>query len=405
MLREDRTTGLSALLFTLLSLAGCAAPVDGLDEDSENVGETGQAITRGTLVNGQDPYAVKLEFADGTQCSGTKIATRRFLTAGHCVTEVFPNSTVTITNADSGTGGSVFTVSNVYIYPGQWAALASGIRTDIAIVQVHENSPNIPIWTALRTEYVPDGLPTGWATGFGCDLDAPSHNGKKQFTQITTALWNDPAWHAGYIFAPGNPWPALCSGDAGGPLYFWNGQAWELGGVNALSIGDTRSWFTRIGRVRFWIENPVVNDFRNGMVGSLLNRAGNNCITETIPSSSFAQMGYCDLRDIPHDLAYWRLVGSPESGFRIENTKTGRCLQAPVPIVVHANCNPTSRGQLWKFVSPANADGTTYYRIQNQLITDQCIAPFSSGTHDSLLKLTPCSSSSTPDDQSFAFVP
>lgn len=404
MLREDRTTGLSALLFALLSLAGCAAPVEGRGEDLENISETDEPITRGTLVHHLDPVAVKMIFSGGVWCSGTKIGAQRFLTAAHCLDGVVPNSNVMITNEDSGTGGGVFTITNVHIYPTQPANLPSGHATDIGMIDVQQESPGIPVWTAIRAEYVPDDLPDGWVTAFGCDLDNPSNGGKKQFAHFTTAFNDDPASSAGYIYALGDPDPAVCSGDSGGPLYFQNGQVWELAGVVSAGNNNTESWFTRIGRVRNWIANPVSNDFRNGAMGSLLNRTGNNCITPRT-SPEVAVLSYCDLRDIPNDPQYWRLLGNSSNGFKIENVETGKCLKATSTYATFASCNSTSTDLLWKFVLPVNANGATYYRIQNQSGSQRCITPSGSSSNGAYLALTTCSTSLFPNNQSFVFVP
>jgi V8-like Glu-specific endopeptidase len=396
----------AAMMLVGLTLAGCGAAGEP-DGGSETLGIDEQPITRGLLVTGNNQLSVvKLWLPSGNYCSGTKIGSRRFLTAGHCVWNVTAGQQVTISNAVNGTGGSVFNITAVHRYPTQPANLPTGHWTDIGMLDVQQTS-GIPVSTnGIRAPYVGAGVGSASIVGFGCDLADPTHDGKKQTAVITTEFFGDPVSYAGYMFASGDPKPAVCSGDSGGPVLFSNNGVWEIGGVVAAGDNNTMSWFTRLGRVRNWIANPTINDFWNGSKGSLLNYLGNNCPT-TGSRTNASWLTYCDLRNVPTDPQYWLLTSAGAGAFYIGNTSNGGCLYATNPTspgpVFRGTCT-TNNAAKWSFVSPVSINGFNYYHIKN-VASNLCIGT-SDGTPSSGNELyAKACSSGVVDEQLFAFVP
>jgi trypsin/ricin-type beta-trefoil lectin protein len=391
-------------MFVMLPIVGCGA-ADGVEGESENVSSTDESITRGTLVSGTDKAVVKLSFPT-LGCSGTKIGTNRFLTAAHCVWTLTAGQQVTITNSDSGSGGSTFTVTAVHRYPTQPANLSTGHSTDIGMFDVQQSSATIPTFSAVRGPYIDTGV-VGREVAFGCDLANPSHDWKKQTANYTTEFFGDPPSYAGYLFASGDPKPAVCSGDSGGPIFFQRNGVWELGAVVAAGDNNTVSWFTRLGRLKNWIANPTINNFVNGAKGSLLNRLGNNC-PGAVVGVDFSWLNYCDLRSIPTDPQYWTLVSTGAGTFNIKNTTTGQCLYrrttgSPTS-VGHAACT-ASTSMRWRFTSPVSVDGFNYYHIQSVSDSSQCIGTFDGSVDTGRELNTKACSSGVQDEQIWAFVP
>jgi secreted trypsin-like serine protease len=203
------------------------------------------------------------------QCSGTVVAPKWVLTAGHCGVEPITGRP----NAD--TGFEVFSnsspnpaaglkesrVSKVVIYPGYGKNVT---RPDVALLFLTHaiNAPAIELGSSTLRNAAPGDrvVIVGWTTNF---------REKKIPTAISlasTVIQAQPTCSAGVVlfdpridlctFDPPRFTTGICEGDSGGPLVRWLKRPVEIGiASRAVDYCSTRrpTVYTRIDAVRGWI--------------------------------------------------------------------------------------------------------------------------------------------------------
>src|SRR5688572_21788413 len=213
-----------------MSVVACG----GSESNSETYGEVSQAITGGTLVPtnvAPDESVVKI-----SGCSGIKIGSKRFLTAGHCGwTSWVPGTTLSVTNSLSGEGGTNVTIAAHFLHPTEWFPQSErgtgNIHHDFHLVDVKETTSSIPVHNVLRPIPVAAGE-KGYLTSYGCD-NVSNNDGKKQYAPFTIGTdTTNPGYDLTWMFSPaGGGKPVVCPGDSGGPILFKRNSVWEIAGV------------------------------------------------------------------------------------------------------------------------------------------------------------------------------
>lgn len=281
-----------ASVYALLSLFSVACSVQGYGDTVEEI-----SAAEDELIGGQP--ALETEYPStvlGPGCTAAKVGPRHFLTAAHCVDDLY---TATV-EPGYGPGGSYavsadntppispyvnLTIEQTYIHP-QWIAdcaaaraagapdcgvnvLNPGYTPDLAVVVVNELSPTIPA-AAVDGAAVAVGDPVV-ATGYGCETPggAPTHVFKIQnLTASASSILNHPGSYvsgaaindvaASYVLTPGyaanTSYASLCPGDSGGPLYRQSSTDLIVVGVNAYytfpsapgSNPSQTNWHTRL---------------------------------------------------------------------------------------------------------------------------------------------------------------
>ncbi|WP_437781723.1 trypsin-like serine protease [Sorangium sp. So ce1097] len=281
-----------ASVYALLSLFSVACSVQGYGDTVEEI-----SAAEDELIGGQP--ALETEYPStvlGPGCTAAKVGPRHFLTAAHCVDDLY---TATV-EPGYGPGGSYavsadntppispyvnLTIEQTYIHP-QWIAdcaaaraagapdcgvnvLNPGYTPDLAVVVVNELSPTIPA-AVVDGAAVAVGDPVV-ATGYGCETPggAPTHVFKIQnLTASASSILNHPGSYvsgaaindvaASYVLTPGyaanTSYASLCPGDSGGPLYRQSSTDLIVVGVNAYytfpsapgSNPSQTNWHTRL---------------------------------------------------------------------------------------------------------------------------------------------------------------
>jgi V8-like Glu-specific endopeptidase len=392
---------LGALTLLVGLLSACSG-----EFQAEELQTIDEAITGGTLITGAADNP--LGAADATlristgPCTGTKVSSKRILTAQHCIPGVVVGSDIRVTNSVSGAfPATPLKITAIHRYPTQPANFDSGHWVDAALIDVDKTLPGPSI--GVRTTLVGE-MEKGTGIGYGCDAEDPSHDGKKQHGVFHTQRWlhsANPA-DAGYVHALGTD--VLCPGDSGGPLYSKvSADTWQVAGIAACSsyaTGGSESCFTRLDPIANWIANPEVNNFTDNATGRFLNRKGNNCIT----GSASPSLNYCGSASTVGSSQSWLLRVSG-SGFKMVSIANGTCLVSSpdgTQVIQQADCSG-NKGK-WTFINPVTLDGFQYYHMRN-MAAAKCLGTAAPGdvNEGSLLTLKSCSSG-VADDQLFTMV-
>jgi hypothetical protein len=345
-------------------VVGCGAAPDNLD--GTEVAEMTEAITGGTLVpEGADPHAVAIGDPNGSnipdhKCSGTKIGSRRFLTVAHCNRQA--ETQVVVSNSLDRSGGTTVDITSVARHA---TYLLGGPHHDVAIFDVSQSTPSIPILNAFRPSRVATNV-QGALTAYGCDGTPGSTNDfKKQYAFFTTVSSGNALLDL-TVISTAQP-PSLCNGDSGGPLHVKRIGIWEIAGV-AVGNAASTSNFVRVSSVYAWLKDPRINVLASGRKGFLLNRQSNKPLALVSDTSLRPSIENWDGRahSTGSDLQYWELaLGAFLNTFQIRNTKAGTCLQTPTssgtPILMNLNC-ATAEERTWEFVNLSD----NFYQIKNK---------------------------------------
>lgn len=318
------------------------------------VGSSPAVTTVTTNENASVPFVSAVKINSG--CSGVKIGTNKFLTAGHCISE--SASSVSITNALSGSGTS-FNTAGVFVHPsfqlGNTNVPAGGITAntyDVAVVQV-ANGPTFAS-TAITGQSVPNGTAV---TGVGYGKSGPTTCTTNDGVKRKAALTSDADGSFGstrsvhYLLDFGAP--TSCDGDSGGPILRGTGASARVVGVvshsfHAAQPANNLMGSTRISNVFEWIDNPL-DSTRTGaanqaalladqssvyLMNATLGGSSKpilNCAAQTGTggaSGADVRLRFCDGPDgsFSGHGAGWRLLTSGSGGFKIVNRLNGLCL-------------------------------------------------------------------------------
>jgi alpha-tubulin suppressor-like RCC1 family protein len=220
---------------------------------------------RGELVGGHValesdyPATVQIAAHDKT-CTATKLGPHHFLTAGHCVTigttgVPWPAGTTGTLSADNlGANRRDLTVVQNRLGPS-YPLAADPSAPDIAVLEVAESSPDIPVAVVDVTPLVPGNAVV--KCGYGCD-EQPTWTGLRAHpVLIPPQDFIHPPASAAMMAAllpsyavtkriSADPTSAsLCFGDSGGPLYRDLPSELLVVGVNS-SIGTNFDAHTRV---------------------------------------------------------------------------------------------------------------------------------------------------------------
>jgi hypothetical protein len=312
----------SAAVFALASTLACGAEDPAGQVDAETVGHSAEPITGGDLVTSATaPWSSIVKMGG---CSGLKVGSNWYLTAWHCGFQ--PNTSVTVTNSLSGSGGTTHTIAQVVNHPTTLVLAGNNLGYDLAMIEL-SGTNSIPFLTPAYTAQPPS---PGIALGYGCDSIDPTHAGKKQFGNMTTVNHPWPGANT-YAFWSNSIDPRLCPGDSGGPFVRLVDSTWMLSGVNSFQTGDvspTGSGFARTYPAREWIEAvraglPGKNDFSNSNTGTFLNWWSNYCFF-TNHNGNPAELMECRMAA---DSSY-RFRAEPGGGafFQFRNSFSNGCL-------------------------------------------------------------------------------
>lgn len=212
------------------------------------------------------PGAIVAIFRDGNfGCTGTLIAPRHVLTAGHCSAGI---THVVMDTLDFADGGTTIEVASVEVVEKYWTTF------DLAVLELVEEAPIPPqalLLDCLIDNYLEDGAPTRIA-GFGATNENGTQFGSLLMEANTFALdadcvdfnygCNEEVSPGGELVAGGSGIDS-CIGDSGGPLFVQTELGERLIGVTSRGIDQAEipcgdgGIYARPDAALEWIEEQV----------------------------------------------------------------------------------------------------------------------------------------------------
>lgn len=207
------------------------------------------------IVNGEEesgwPQTVALGAANFSACTGSVIAPRVVLTAGHCGAD-FPVELLVefgeaIFGPDVGNATHRVGLADFALHPKYEPLItdAFGNQTlpayDIALLELEEDAPVDPIWINLDPIRARDVGEQVVSVGFGITSAAGAGSGVKRSAKLNVDDYDDMFLLSYNASNPNNA--NICSGDSGGPQYHKNAETgeWEQWAVH--SWGDSNCVF------------------------------------------------------------------------------------------------------------------------------------------------------------------
>lgn len=196
--------------------------------DGERAASEASAIVGGTPSGDAAVVALvtKLGDATGAICSGTVIAKRTVLTAGHCTRGIPPSSQSVHFGATSAAPDAVVAVVESHTYPA-FLDLRADPHTgeDLAVVVLAEDAPVAPIPFSRDARSIAVGA-RARVVGFGeSDLQRPESYG----TRLTASV--EVTFSCDRVLGFGDDLRGACSGDSGGALFVDDGTGERFAGV------------------------------------------------------------------------------------------------------------------------------------------------------------------------------
>lgn len=279
--QEMRTTawGITFASAAML-LAGCSANTGDMAE-MESFDTKTEALIGGHQAA---PYHFRSTVGIGDSCTAAKVGPRLFLTAAHCVSvsrpgrfepvppdfpandgvhpNYLPGQPLLINwglNADDAEQ-AVFTIVDTTIHPSWWTCplcqdpiLATGGAADIAVIEIVQNTPQIPEAQVDLDPVAPGTQVTkvGWGCEDRTDVDPSTLELGRYKTEDAWVIPASEIQHhnspitsgqvatvgSSYLITEGHDQDperaSLCLGDSGGPLYLPNNTERRIVGVNA----------------------------------------------------------------------------------------------------------------------------------------------------------------------------
>jgi V8-like Glu-specific endopeptidase len=196
-------------------------------------------LTRRPIINGQvdttHQSVVALVYTSyGTTeqfCSGTVIAPRWVLTAGHCYKEsgLPPNQTKIFFGQTVGSGGTSIAVANAYVHPSYYLANNGAPVNDVAVVELTQDAP-VPAMAWQSTALGSLVGQTVTLVGYGV-TDAASQTGNGTRRTVDATITDQDSMYIYY----GGGYSGTCQGDSGGPMFSHGGVETVVG---VTSFGD-----------------------------------------------------------------------------------------------------------------------------------------------------------------------
>jgi secreted trypsin-like serine protease len=242
---------LAGMALAMLSSAACAAPADGDDAEAE-AAESNDALIGGRAASaGQFPATVYLK----GECTATKVAPKRLLTAAHCVLDPatvsirYPAGSRISVAHEPAKGYADVEVAAVHVHPAWMKACedaycaASSVTArldapDVAVIDLATDLVDVPS-ASIDSEALAAGDRVT-LIGFGCTAGVLVPDAREQATlkyadtrlvpadravhDGSAVLASDVAQVAGIYSLTSGPGAAkaragLCPGDSGGALY------------------------------------------------------------------------------------------------------------------------------------------------------------------------------------------
>jgi len=244
----------SARAVAVLSLlAACGGP-----SVPQKAATVSQAVIGGTpdTVHGSVVSIVaQVDAASPELCTGTVIAPRVVLTAGHCTIGQDPGGLVVGVGPSAGMPTTQLAVAAVITYPGYGGTDDLPLGTDLGAVILAEDSglPSVPLWTGDDASLVGSTVTlVGYGQTSASDLE--SSGTRQQVTLDVTSACSA-------LLSFGDAATNACHGDSGAPLLV-SGDGGVPSVVAIVSYGDpiacakpTRA--VRLDRYASWIASVL----------------------------------------------------------------------------------------------------------------------------------------------------
>jgi hypothetical protein len=198
-------------------------------------GEAEPGTARRAIVNGQPDTThravVALAYYGGVFCTGTVIAPRAVLTAGHCLAPRDPTQMEAFFGDDYAAGGQSIAVTEGFLHPDYYMNDQRGApMNDVAVLTLATDAPEAPLpWQRAPLPEMWDEAVT--LVGYGVTAAGTSDGlgVRRQVAQTVIAVDET------FYYYNGNE-DGTCQGDSGGPMLL------DVGGVPVVvavtSFGD-----------------------------------------------------------------------------------------------------------------------------------------------------------------------
>jgi secreted trypsin-like serine protease len=165
-------------------------------------------------------------------CTGTVIATRAILTAGHCIKEsgLQPTEVTVYFGQTVGIGGQMIPVTAGYVHPNYYLSGNGAPVNDVAVLILGQDAPVAPMaWQGTTLGNIIGQTVT--LVGYGVtDAASQTGNGTRRVVDQAVSDMDDM-----YLYYQGGS-SGTCQGDSGGPMFLNVGGTETVVGVT--SFGD-----------------------------------------------------------------------------------------------------------------------------------------------------------------------